>query len=218
MVYRQTPFAPGEFYHIYNRGNSKQNIFKDEGDKTRFQELLYLANTHKPISIKDARYKGVYNYEREVPLVGVGAYCLMSNHFHILLTPVADMGVSKFLKKLMTGYVMYFNKKYERSGGLFEGVYKSKYIDTDEYLKYIYSYIHLNPVRSKLSNRSLSFAEAVINETSVKEYKYSSYIDYINDNRNEAMILTKDLFPEYFTNSNQARGELLEWLQFTPEV
>src|SRR6056297_96108 len=136
MSYRKDEFSPGEFYHIYNRGNSKQVIFKESSDYTRFQQLLFACNDPAPISIRDSQdlKGGVFSIPRTDELVAVGAYCLMPNHFHLLLSPLIDEGVSQFMRKLGTGYAMYFNKKYDRTGGLFEGKFKAKLADNDEYL------------------------------------------------------------------------------------
>ena len=82
--------------------------------------------------------------DRGETLVDIGIYCLVPNHFHLLIKEKTENGISEFVKKVATGYSMYFNKKYERTGSLFEGPFKAKRIDTDEYLKYIFSYIHLN--------------------------------------------------------------------------
>jgi putative transposase len=149
MGQRQVNFAIGEFYHLYNRGNHKQEIFLDEQDYVRFQRLLYLCNGSVPINIRDIRATNVdfYKYERGDQLVALGAYCLMPNHFHILMTPLIENGVSLFMKKLGTSYSMYFNKRYDYTGSLFEGRYKSSYAGEDTYLKYLYSYIHLNPMK-----------------------------------------------------------------------
>jgi putative transposase len=143
MSIRTNPFVVGEHYHIYNRGNSKQKIFLNQKDFQRFVDLLYAVNTDEKFNFADS-LKGipVYQRERESPLVAIAAYCLMPNHFHILLTPLVENGISKFMQKLSTGYVMYFNQKYKRTGALFEGKFKSQYVKDDKQLKYLFSYIH----------------------------------------------------------------------------
>ena len=143
MSIRRVLFAFGEYFHIYNRGNSKQDIFKDNLDRERFQSQLFLANGTAPFDFRRVSKDGVYDCERGGQLVYMGAYCLMPNHFHILLTPAVEGGVHTFMQKLSTGYSMYFNKKYERTGVLFEGKFKARHADSDEYLKYLFAYIHL---------------------------------------------------------------------------
>lgn len=149
MAYRRVELAPNETYHVYNRGTDKRVIYQDGRDYQRFLELMYLSNNDLPVRVNDTKKYGMSSYEveRSKPLVSIGAYCLMPNHFHILLQQHADNGISKFMQKLSTGYTMYFNKRYKRTGTLFEGVFKSQHAGKDEYLKYLFAYIHLNPVK-----------------------------------------------------------------------
>lgn len=139
----------------------------------------------------------------------------MPNHFHLLLTTQTKDGISTFMNKVSTGYAMYFNKKYERSGTLFQGTFKSQHADSDEYLKYLYAYIHLNPVKlidkdwkdrgSKDAAKSFDFAAS---------FQYSSLQDYLGNTRPASLILDKQPFPEYFTTSEDTKNELFEWLNY----
>src|SRR3989344_979129 len=150
MTIRKVDLVEGEYYHIYNRGNSKQNIFLDKEDYFRFISLLYISNTSESFNLYDLSRSSnfsVYEIDKTDILVHIGAFCLMPNHFHVLITQMEENGISKFMQKLSTAYSMYFNKKYKRTGCLFEGKFKSQHVDTDEYLKYLFSYIHLNPVK-----------------------------------------------------------------------
>lgn len=216
MAQRDIPFVQNEFYHVYNRGNSKQNIFLDGADYRRFQDLLYLANSTEPAIVRYARRGGVYEVQKKDFLVAIGAYCLMPNHFHILLTPVVDGGISTFMKKVATGYAMYFNKRYERTGSLFEGKFRAKHASTDTHLKYLYAYIHLNPLRLTYRGRNWKEKAAVTNDVliEVSTYPYSSYQDYTQDVRNESMILSKEFFPEYFIDKSSWDREMLDWIRF----
>ena len=134
----------------------------------------------------------------------------MPNHFHILLYERVEGGISLFMQKLLTAYSMYFNKKYERKGSLFESKFNSKHIDTDEYLNWVFSYIHLNPVKLVDSNWK---EEGISNPTKAKnfidDYKYSSYHDYFLGDRSDKLILSKDSFPEHFSQLNDFK-ELIE--------
>ena len=152
MSTRKASFVNGEFYHIYNRGNSKQKIFLDTKDYYRFVDLLYAVNREEKFNFADS-LKGISVYEKPLgsQLVAIGAYCLMPNHFHILITPLVEEGVSKFMQKLSTAYVMYFNQKYKRVGALFEGKFKSQYAGDDRYLKYLFSYINKNEYIYKMT-------------------------------------------------------------------
>ena len=222
MSYRKIDIVPGEYYHLYNRGANKQIIFKDEADYHRFLELLFLSNTAFSVSIRNTRreYGSVFEFDRgdEQP-VAVGAYCLMQNHFHILVKPLIENGVEIFMRKILTGYSMYFNKRYKRTGTLFEGRYKSEHADSDEYLKYLFSYIHLNPLKilnSGWRKNGLTKTEEGVEYLS--KYKYSSYIDFVNrQNREESSILTLDEFPEYFPNEQSFLKEIREWIDLQDE-
>lgn len=217
MSTRSIVFSTGEFYHVYNRGVEKRIIFLDTYDYQRFSELLYLSNSAESVDLRAIKRNNdvVYEWERPELLVSIGAYCLMPNHFHILITPLQENGISKFMNKLCTSYSMYFNSKYKRTGGLYEGKFKAKWANTDEYLKYLFAYIHLNPVKL----RQPDWKEKGINDFNpvydfVSKFKYSSLTDYQNHPRPESAILDTTSFPEYFSSVNERRSELLEWLNF----
>src|SRR3989344_1004827 len=151
MSIRKVPFVATEYYHLYNRGNSKQLIFRDSQDYWRFIVLLYTCNSQSNFRmslVNDSAEKDPYLWDRGKQLVSIGAYCLMPNHFHILIKEKGESGITKFMQKLSTAYVMYYNLKYKRSGALFEGKFKAEHLGTDRYLKYIFSYIHLNPIKN----------------------------------------------------------------------
>ena len=144
MAQRKVAFVVDEYFHIYSRGVDKRKIFLDDRDRRRFVRLLYLCNNDKPIVyklVKDKPLREIHIGER---LVAIGAYCLMPNHFHLLIREVNDGGIVKFMRKLLTAYSSYFNKKYSRTGALFSSEFKAQHLNTDEYLKYVFSYIHLN--------------------------------------------------------------------------
>src|SRR3989338_11478806 len=128
MSIRKVNLVSGEYYHIYNRGNSKQKIFHDSEDYFRFLSLMYACNSVNNFRIFTlTKGESPYDFERGKQLISIGAYCLMPNHFHILITQMEDKGISKFMQKLSTAYSMYYNKKYQRTGGLFEGKFKSEH-------------------------------------------------------------------------------------------
>ncbi len=216
MSLRKKAFVPKEFYHIYNRGNSKQKIFHDPEDYFRFMSLLYACNSKNNFKVY-ALNKGdsPYDFERGVLLVGIGAYCLMLNHFHILITQTEQGDISKFMQKLTTAYVMYYNIKYKRTGGLFEGRFKAEHLDKDTYLKYIFSYIHLNPI--KLIDREWK-EKGIKNKKKALEYlsnyKYSSYLDYLGEIRIQNKILNREAFPNYFPTRREFSKEVFEWLNY----
>ena len=140
----------------------------------------------------------------------------MSNHFHLLVREKVEGGITKFMGKLSTGYSMYFNKKNERSGALFEGRFKAKHADTDEYLKYLFSYIHLNPV--KLIDpewKENGIGDRGRAKEYLAKYDYSSYPEYLGTIRPEKGVLERDVFPEYFLEPKDFEGFIDDWLAFS---
>src|SRR3989344_3711872 len=196
---RKVPFVQGEYYHIYNRGVEKRTIFLNDYDHKRFIFLLHVLNTNKNLKIRDLLRENSYDellkIKNDDPLVAIGAYCLMPNHFHLLITPLVEGGVSKFMLKLQTAYSMYFNNKNKRNGALFQGVFKSQHLNKDEYLRYIYSYIHLNPAKLKDKDwkekgpKDFHFLKEFI-----FNYKYSSLREYA---KNNFTIINPHVFPNY---------------------
>jgi putative transposase len=214
MPIRRVALVPGEYYHIYNRGNSKQTIFRSEEDYRRFVTLLYTANGTKAFELREIRADQIFDFNRGDAQVAIGAYCLMPNHFHILLTPLVDDGVERFMRKLSTGYSMYFNKKYFRTGTLFEGRFKSEHVNEDRYLKYLFSYIHLNPVKLIQSDwREVGIKNMEATMQYLNNYQYSSYLDN-EQTRPQSAILKRTLFPEYFKDKSSVDRELVEWLMY----
>jgi putative transposase len=219
MSTRNVNFVENEYYHIYNRGNDKRIIFHDKQDYYYFISLLYISNSINNFNLYDLKRQEnfeVFNIDTYAPIVSIGAYVLMPNHFHILLTQKIDNGISKFMQKLSTSYVMYYNKKYNRTGSLFEGKFKSQHLDTDRYLKYIFSYIHLNPIKLIDKNWKEQGIKDIQNSMSfLDNYNYSSYKDYLNGfERKESKILNKTDFPNYFPSKKVFDKEILGWLKY----
>ncbi len=211
-MFRKDLFVTGEYYHIYNRGIDKRVIFKLENDYKRFMMLLYVSNSQDEsfrldnlINRLHKKFEDILILDRGKPLVSIGAWCLMTNHFHLLIKQEVDGGITKFMRKLGTGYSMFFNIKYQRQGSLFGGLFKSKLIDADDnYLKHLFGYIHLNPLDIKFSGW-----EKLIDKKHPKEWKdflekypYSSYQEYIGRDRVEKNILNQKAFPDYFEETD----------------
>ena len=227
MSTRKKIFSQEEYYHLYNRGNSKRIIFHDNEDMDRFLSLLFISNNTSRFTIRSItkeQHTPIYTVRRDKKLVAIGAYCLMPNHFHILITQISDNGISKFMQKLSTAYSTYYNKKYSHTGGLFEGKFKSKHISTDRYMKYIFSYIHLNPVKlieplwKEKGIKGLSKARAYLHT-----YTHSSYLDFLHAGntsltREESSILDLEAFPKYFPSKSTFEGEIVRWLSFKDSV
>lgn len=178
-------YSTDSYYHIYVRGVNKQSIFTEAADYKRFISLLerYLSGKRY---VSDGN--GIYpSYSDDVDLI---AYCLMSNHVHLLIFQKADSeAIKRFMSSLLTSYSKYFNAKYRRVGSLFESRYKAKRIDNDSYLTHISRYIHMNP-RRWATYRYSSLSYFVSKETPIwlkPEYALeefatgNDYLDFLKD-------------------------------------
>jgi len=207
---RKDPFITGEYYHLYNRGIDKRIIFKSARDYERFSMLLYISNSQDVFRLDNLinrlhkKFEEILLLDKGKPLVSIGAWCLMPNHFHLLIRQETDGGITKFMKKLGTGYSMFFNIKYQRQGALFGGPFKSKLVGVDDnYMRQLFAYIHLNPLELKFPNW-----EKELNKYSkemkkfLELYRYSSYQDYIGIDRIEKNIIKSKDFPDYFEKEN----------------
>lgn len=212
---REKP-ANDEVYHIYNRGVEKRKIFLDNQDHFRFIHDLYRFNDRNPttsFSIEAGFPKGK---KREI-LVKILAYCLMPNHFHLMLRQVEENGITEFMRKIGTGYTNYFNKKNKRVGSLFQGKYKMTHIQKESHYIYLPYYIHFNPLKSigfnwkenaiKDYEKSIRFLE---------KYKWSSFQDYI-EIRNSPSIVQTEFITEFFGGSKNYRNSIKTWLKKSPE-
>lgn len=157
-------FVTGEMYHIFNRGVDKRNIFSDKKDLDRFFQSMVVFNSIKPVG---SLFEQSFLKEKPKPLVKFVAYNLLPNHFHFILEQVVDGGISEFMKRLLGGYTWYFNKKSKRSGSLFQGTFKSKHIDSNEYLLHVSVYVNLN---DKIQSNILGGETAKLEKSSWNEY------------------------------------------------
>lgn len=152
---RKIKFTNGEFYHIFNRGVDKRQVFMDDDDLCRFFQSMDEFNTIDPIgSIFENSFRKVENsiFERGEKLVNFICYCLNPNHYHFILEQLVEKGVEKFMHRLGSGYTTYFNQKNKRSGSLFQGKYKAVHIDSNEYLLHVSAYVNLNNKVHKLGD------------------------------------------------------------------
>ena len=221
---RSHTFAPGEYYHLYSRGIEKRAIFIDKKDYERFIKILFYCNSKKHVVIRDLPIGLTFGSSldrRGDPIAYIGAYCLMPNHFHLLVKEKEIGGISLFMQKLVTAYTMYFNEKYKRKGRLFESSYKSVHANNDEYLKYLYAYIHLNPIKLIDTHwRENGIKQDEITMKYLKEFSFSSFLDYTNEKsekREEALLLNQSEFPQYFQTPDAFLQSLSDWISY-PEV
>ena len=216
MSIRKVNLVEGEHYHIYNRGNSKQKIFNDNEDYFHFMSLLYACNSENNFkAFALGEKESHYDFERGNQIVSLGAFCLMPNHFHLIITQMEDGGISKFMQKVTTAYVMYYNIKYKRTGSLFEGKFKSRHIGNDRYLKYLFSYIHLNPIKLIQKDwKEIGIKNKKEALEYLQNYTYSSYLDFLGTKRIQNKILNTENFPEYFPSKKSFEKEIFDWLTF----
>jgi len=186
---RKTEFANGEHYHIFNRGVEKRDVFLNDFDYMRFLQSLAEFNRTDPIgSIFEQSFRKKEDLlGNEVSkLVEIIAYCLNPNHYHLILKQLEDKGIEKFMHKMGVGYSKYFNHKYKRSGVLFQGVFKSKHIATNEYLLHLSSYVNCN--------------SEIHGICKAENYKWCSFPDYINKRTGNLLgeSLKKDIVIDQF--------------------
>lgn len=178
-VSQRQAFAVDEWYHCFNRGVDKRKIFTNEHDANRFLMLLYLANSEGSVNLFNA-YKPslskAYETDRRNQLVAIGAFCLMPNHYHLLIKEIKEGGITSFMRKLGTAYTMYFNAKNARVGHLFSGPFKSLHVTDDRYFQRVLQYIHCNPAELYEPGwRSGKVSNMKKLERNLLEYRYSSF-------------------------------------------
>ncbi|OIP57556.1 MAG: hypothetical protein COX79_01945 [Candidatus Levybacteria bacterium CG_4_10_14_0_2_um_filter_36_16] len=151
-------YVEGGYYHIYNRGVEKRQIFLDNQDCVVFQRYLklYLGEPEEIKKIQIPRLQNFlkHNMHDEFTLL---AFSLMPNHIHLEIKQKNADSMIKFMKRLTTSYVMYFNRKYKRVGALFQNAYKATLIENDSYLLHLSRYIHLNP--TKIKHKEIDFED-----------------------------------------------------------
>ena len=225
MSIRKMPIVNGEYYHIFSRGNSKQKIFLDDNDRERFLKLLYICNSEHNINFREQIVRAKINawdFEKGTPIVFIGAWVLMPNHFHLYITAneVAkarlwqDGAIVVFIHKVLTAYSKYFNAKYKRTGSLFESKFKSVHVSKENQARYLFSYIHLNPIKlidSKWKEKGIKNKKEAI--SFLDSYKWSSYLDYLETSRSENKILNRLDFLDYFNSKKDFQKEIFDWIK-----
>lgn len=195
-------------YHIYNRGVEKRTIFLDDRDRIRFINSLAIFNSsdldpNVSRTMRNTLMTGV-RLQSDDQLVEIMAFCLMPNHFHLMMRARTERGISKFMQKLGTGYANYFNLRRQRVGSLFQNKYKSVPIMDDAHFLWLPHYIHCNP--AKKNDWS---------PTSVKGYRWSSYGEYAEDagNKRYPEIIDTTFLSEIFETPENFRKQTQEWLK-----
>jgi putative transposase len=183
-----------EIWHILNRGVDKRDVVKDEADRIRFVHDLFMFNDRNAVN-PNHRFKG-YDSSNRKHLVAIHAWCLMPNHYHLLVSELVEGGMSLFMRKLNMGYAKYFNERYERSGYLWQGVFRKKLIARDAHFIWIPYYIHLNPLDlsfKKWREGKVSDSDKAIEN--LRKYRWSSYLDYMGE-KNFPSLINKELLQD----------------------
>jgi len=189
---RKIPLAVGEYYHIFNRGVARAPTFLVKDDyKQAIASLSYYRNI-KPV-MRFSRFKDLSLNEKDSvlkrsedldKLVELICYCVMPNHFHLVVKQLAENGISIFLSRFTNSYTKYFNTKNERVGPLFQGTFKSVHVETQNQLIHLSRYIHLNPLTS-----------FVVSEKDFLNYPWSSLNEYLEEKN--SLINTKPILSEF---------------------
>lgn len=213
MAYRRDPFAVGEWYHCFSRGVDKRIVFTTDRDYERFLESLYLSNDVESTgrdSFRHISHTDIFQLQRGKQIVSIAAYCLMPNHFHILVQQLEEGGITKFMRKVGTGYTMYFNIKNERVGNLFVKPFRSKLVNNDGYFMHIPQYIHLNPVEVFEAGWKKGIVRDVgVLESKMRAYKFSSLHEYDREPRVTSAILDSKAV-DLFRTGMPELGSMLE--------
>lgn len=222
MAFRRVPFVPGEWYHLYSRGIEKRRIFMDKADFRRFHALLYLANNIEPVNfefIKSVPYENIFTLPRKKTLVAIGAYCLMTNHPHLIAQEKEEGGITAFMHKLGTAYTAYFNRKHKRIGNLMVKPFRAKHIDDDRYLRKVVQYVHLNPAEIfETGWKSGEVRNITTLESRLLDYKFSSLPDYFGNMRPEHNILDRGAFEFLSNDLPRFKDLLLEAASYYGEI
>jgi len=213
-------------YHVLDRGIEKRKIFLDEQDYFRFIHDLFefnnIESTNNVFYTFNKQYNDVRRHYIEIDrnnrkprklLVKIYAFCLMSNHYHLLLTPVIENGVALFMKKINGGYVKYFNEKHKRKGTLFEGKYKKILVKDESHFIHLPYYIHLNALDLKFPewrNKELkNYREAM---KFLENYRWSSHLDYIGK-KNFPSVTQREFLMDFFGGHEKYKEDVTNFLK-----
>ena len=218
---KKPQFVNGEIYHVYNRGVEKRTIFLENRDYFRFIHDLFEFN-NQDLAPNNSYFFNNRNSHgkneilirnpRKI-LVEILSFCLMPNHFHLMLRQISDNGVIKFMHRLGTGYTNFFNKKQERVGPLFQGRFKAVLVNDEVYLRHLLNYIHANPLDIKFTEwrgKQLQSTKSALNF--LENYRWSSFQDYIGK-RNFSSVSSRSFCLRLLGGAKEYKESLQDWLQ-----
>jgi putative transposase len=184
-----------DFFHVFNRGVDKRKTFLHASDYLRFLQNLHIYNATEPYPHNAWTIAERLKAPSSNRLVTIHAYCLMPNHYHLLLTPVRENGVSLFMQKVNMGYSKYFNERYERSGALWQGKYKSVAIVNDAQFLYLPYYIHLNALDKTMPK----WRRGLVKDTeralaTLENYRWSSHAAFLHKHDQSKTLVAQSFF------------------------
>lgn len=196
MPYRTIPFVDAEFYHLYNRGLEKKPIFTTARDYSHFLKTLFYYQVQNPKpKFSTYRHSKIFPIDLSKKIVKILCYCLMPNHFHLLVQQLQKGGISEFMRRSTHSYTKYRNTRYGRQGPVFQGIFKAVRVESDEQLIHLSRYIHLNPLVSLLIN-------------DLRLYPWSSYQAYL-DSKDDQQISKEEVFA-FFSSAEKYQQFVLD--------
>lgn len=225
MPIKRPPLITNEIYHVVMRGVEKRIIFPQEEDYFRFIHDLFEFNDEDAVV---STYRFYVNTTRTVPvelkrrkkrklLVEILAFCLMPNHFHLLLRQIKEQGISKFMRKL-GGYATYINKKYSREGHLYQGRFRAVHIKDENQLKNGFVYVHANPIdliETGWKEEGIKDPQKAIKF--LENYRWSSYPDYTGK-KNFPSVTNRELLNNILGNEEGCRQVVIGWILYKAEI
>src|SRR3989344_499221 len=210
--YRSTVLANDQFYHIFNRGVEKRTIFEYKRDYERaINTIKFYRFKNLPLKFskflikpKENKFELYKKIEKNGELIEIIAYCLIPNHFHLLVKQLQENGISKALSNFTNSYAKYFNTRNNRNGPLFQGIFKAVRVESNEQLLHLSRYIHLNPV--------VSF---VIKEENFEDFAWSSLKEYLNNSIEG--FCKKDYILDQFKSINEYKKFIKDHISFAKE-
>jgi putative transposase len=189
-------YIPDTFYHLYNHAVGKELLFNDKKDYTVFLTILkkYLSAHRNPINLMQLNV----NKKSLIKELSLVCYCLMPNHYHLLVKQTSSDAITKIIRRVCTSYVLYFNEKYKRVGTLFVGKYKAVLVKTDTQLLHLSRYIHLNP--------------QIANICHYDKYPYSSINNYLGLKKT-TWVKTKYILDQFSKNPKTARSKYQQFIK-----
>lgn len=214
MPYRKTPLVVGEIYHVFNRSIAREPIFLHNKHYQRGLDLLDFYRFNRPPlrfshynrlpqSQKNEFLENLRNFDKRVIIL---AYCLMPNHVHFLFKQLIENGIASFMSNFQESYAKYFNIREERSGALFQSMFKAVRVETDEQLLHVTRYIHLNPLTSYV----------IKNIEELDNYPWCSFADYMG--KQDFGIVDKEEVLGYFPSIKQLREFTADQVKYQREL